>query len=253
MFSLLSCYGTPEQRETTAQPSALPAHPSSAPWVSAQMGPASLHGPWRPAPDEALLGLPSPPARITAHFMPAGWRLGEVIRRPSPKPCRSACKSLILRRALLTVGSPKAYFMNKGNSVILWQCQKGNEILGKSFCVSGPQPSCCRVAPFSLGGWWSTAGHHAQAYNSPLAIRGPHSASSSSDKGVSFLPWATASNPARRVSTPPRPPCALQPTGNPDWLEDRQWTKGTGAAHNKTRLKDRVWAFLISSSRSHSL
>lgn len=92
--SLPSCCGTPGQRETMAQPSALPAHPSSAPQVSAILegcpdGPClPLHGPSRTAPDETLLGLPSPPAWITAHFMPAGWCLLEVIMRPSPTPCQ---------------------------------------------------------------------------------------------------------------------------------------------------------------------
>lgn len=59
--------------------------------------------------------------------------------------------------------------MNKGNSTILWQCQKVNWILRKSFCTSGPQLSCYRVALFPLGGQWSTAGHHAWAPRSPPA------------------------------------------------------------------------------------
>lgn len=58
-------------------------------------------------------------------------------------------------------------------------------------------------------------------------IRGPYAADSSSDKGGSFLPRATASNSASRVSTPPRPPqhCSQQGplTG---WVVDMQGTKG---------------------------
>lgn len=36
----------------------------------------------------------------------------------------AAGRTCILRRALLTVGSPSTYFTNKENSTILWQCQK---------------------------------------------------------------------------------------------------------------------------------
>lgn len=101
----------------------LPQHPSLSSTRRRPRQPRlPLHSPPGASSDGALRAFP--PSRMDhGTVTPTGQHLLEVMAWPSLKPCGRMQESL-LRRALLTLGSPSVYFINKGNSTILWQCQK---------------------------------------------------------------------------------------------------------------------------------
>lgn len=120
--------------------------------------------------------------------------------------------------------------MNKGNSTILWQYQKVNQILRKSFCTSGSQPSCCRVAPLPLGGQWSTAGNHAWAHRSPPAYSWPTLRWLKLRQGWFFSSSCYSFQLSQQNEHSTKTPCAAQPAGTSDWLGGGQAIdKGRGA------------------------
>ena len=88
--------------------------------------------------------------------------------------------------------------------------------------MSGPRPSRCRAAPFPLGGWWSTAGPHAQGVQVPSGLFTAHSAGSSSDEGDSLFPLSYSFQLSQQSEHSTENPCASQPA----WLSRQAMDKG---------------------------
>lgn len=179
----------------------------------------SMHGPGR-----------SVSRSVGQSCLQGGCRMGPPSPGLHPNPAGRTQEALTLRRALLTVGSPSAHFMNKGNSTILWRCQKVNQTPRKSFCASGPQPSCCRAAPFPLGGRWSTAGHQAGLCKYPPAYPWPIRCRFKLRQGWFFSSRSYSFQLSQQSEHSPKTPCASQPAGASNWLGGGYATdKGRGA------------------------
>lgn len=167
---------------------------------------------------------------------------------PSPglplNPAGRTQEALLLSRALLTVGSPRAHFTNKGNSTILWRCQKVNRTLRKSSCAPGPLPSYCRAAPFPPGGRWGTAGHRAGVCRCPPAYLWP--ARAQTRVILSSPEPQLPAQPAERAHPTPHDPLCTTASGDLSlagwWVcsRQREGSRQSKGFYNQTKLKDRV-------------
>lgn len=135
-------------------------------------------------------------------------------------------ESLILRRASLTVGSPSAYFMNKGNSTTLWQCQKVNRILRKSFCVS----LLLQSGPVSSGWVVEHSWSPCSGVQVPSGLFTARALLVQAQTRVeSFFPLSYSFQLSQQSGHSTKTPVHRGQCGPLAGWADRLWTKGTGA------------------------